>query len=59
MFKIEVCKGEMIEDILCCFKCIVSKDGIFVEVCKCEYYIKLGVDCCMKVKVVKIKKKKR
>lgn len=53
MLKIVVCKNEFLEDVFCCFKRLVFKIGIFVEVRKCEFYEKLSVKCKKKFEVVR------
>lgn len=54
MFNVKVCENELFEFVLCCFKCICEKVGVFVEICKCEFYEKLIQECkCKCVVVVK------
>lgn len=59
MLVIKVRENELFDVVFCCFKCLCEKVGIFLEVCCCEYYEKLIVECkCKKVVVVKCYMKK-
>lgn len=59
MLVIKVCENELFDVVLCCFKCFCEKAGVLVEVCCCEFYEKLIIECkCVKVFVVKCYVKK-
>lgn len=45
-------ENELFEVVMCCFKCIIEKIGLLIELCACEFYEKLIVECKCKLVVV-------
>lgn len=54
MMMIFLKENELFEVVICCFCCVIEKNGLIVELCECQFYEKLIVVCkCKKVVVVK------